>query len=112
GDFGRHDVGALLGCVAKDEAERFIALRWVDGKSIALLILERVVPAGSLVHVLADIVHKREERRHGSKTSSDRPPYVAIGSQPFEIPRRFAQDLYVGVPEGVNGLLAVADDED
>ncbi len=91
------------------------APRLVDGKAIGVAVAEavgsrrRAGPAGDLGE---DVVHEREQAGGGAKAHRDGPPGTSAGPQLLHEASRLVQQRHVRVPESVDRLLPVADDED
>jgi hypothetical protein len=86
--------GARFGAVGGDEPQRLVAAgRRHPGHREAILLDEskRVGAAGALRHLVADVVHEGQQRRHGPEAARDRATHVPVRPQRLEIPACFIE---------------------
>ena len=111
-DFGCGRFGARVGRVAGYQTQGIVCLNAVDRELILLAVEKRITTTIRFLDIPRDIVDERQQRGKRSKAPRDRPPRVAFRAQRLDVPPRIVEDGDVGVAERINGLLAVADDED
>src|ERR1041385_6461459 len=77
-----------------------------------MVVLEVVRSSGIAADLAEQVVHEREQPWDGAEAARDRSAARGAGPQRVDEAARFLQHRDLGVAEAVDGLLAIADDED
>jgi hypothetical protein len=118
-DLVGHGSGAVvrLGRCADPEhrarpGRRRRSLARIEWKSIRLAIGEVVRPVAPLRHLFEDVVEEREQVGNAAEAPRDRASRLLAGPERLDVPSSLLENGDLRVAEPVDGLLAIADDED
>ena len=91
---------------------RRLGLRAIEREPIAVVEAKVIGATRRRPQLGADFVDERQQRRDGAKAPGDRPLRAAPRPQSFDVAACFLKQRDVRVAEAIDGLLAIADDED